>query len=112
MFVKILVFVKILSQWRRKEERKDKKFRSLEVREASSSHIKTKTENTKIILIFSQYLDRPVDFSPIYCSKIEILVCFDFEKTKTNDQNSARILSLFLTKNWTKIKLLSCLSND
>ena len=35
MFVKILVFVKILSQWGRGQE-----FRSLEVREASSSHLK------------------------------------------------------------------------
>ena len=40
LFVKILVFVKILSQGRRKEEGKTKKFRSLEVREASSSHLK------------------------------------------------------------------------
>ena len=41
LFVKILVFVKILSQWRRKEEgRKDKKYRSLEVQGASSLHLK------------------------------------------------------------------------
>ena len=40
-FVKILVFVKILSQGRRKGGRKDgQEFRSLEVREASSSHLK------------------------------------------------------------------------
>ena len=36
-YVKILVFVKILSQWRRKE---GQEFRSLEVRETSSSHLK------------------------------------------------------------------------
>ena len=42
LFVKILVFVKILSQGRRKGGgRKDgQEFRSLEVREASSSHLK------------------------------------------------------------------------
>ena len=38
LFVKILVFVKILSQGRWKEEGQE--FRSLEVREASSSHLK------------------------------------------------------------------------
>ena len=38
LFVKILVFVKILSQWRRKEGGQD--FQSLEAREASSSHLK------------------------------------------------------------------------
>ena len=42
--VKILwVFFKILSQWTRKGgKRKDKKLKSLEVREARSSHLKTK----------------------------------------------------------------------
>ena len=38
LFVKILVFVKILSQWRRKEV----EFQSLEVREARSSHLKNR----------------------------------------------------------------------
>ena len=33
-------FVKILSKSRRKEGRKEEEFRSLEVREASSSHLK------------------------------------------------------------------------
>ena len=32
LFVKILVFVKILSQWRRKEEEEGQEFRSLKVR--------------------------------------------------------------------------------
>ena len=39
MFVKILVFVKILSEVTRKEGRKEGKFQSLEVR-ASISHLK------------------------------------------------------------------------
>ena len=39
LFVKILVFVKILSQGRRKEE-KEEEFQSLEVREQASSHLK------------------------------------------------------------------------
>ena len=42
-----LVFVKILSQWRRKE---GQEFRSLEVREASSSHLKTRTNLDKILI--------------------------------------------------------------
>ena len=40
LFVKILVFFKILSFCLKAQGRKDKIFRSLEVREASSSHLK------------------------------------------------------------------------
>ena len=39
LFVKILVFVKILSQDRRKEE-EEEEFQSLEVREQAPSHLK------------------------------------------------------------------------
>ena len=49
LFVKILVFVKIFSRGRR---RKDKKFRSLEVREVSSLHLKMQ----QVYLVFKSNL--------------------------------------------------------
>ena len=47
LFVKILVFVKILSQDRRKEE---EEFQSLEVREQTPSHLKT-IPRTRIFIL-------------------------------------------------------------
>ena len=40
------LFVKILSQCTRKEGRKEDEFKSLEVREASSSHLKTRIRDS------------------------------------------------------------------
>ena len=46
VFVEILVFVKILSQGRRRKEGQE--FRSLEVREASSLHLKMRNNERQL----------------------------------------------------------------
>ena len=53
LFVNILVFVKILGKGRRR-----KKFQSLEVREASSSHLKMENKNFDLIMDLSTIVSK------------------------------------------------------